>query len=252
MTDGSGRTLDSQAVSVVLPAFNEGEIIMVVLSEVATVLHSAGLTFELLVVDDGSTDGTGEIVAGLAKSTPQVQILTHARNLGYGAAIRTGLEVARFPVTVIMDTDGQYLASDLLPALAALQGVAGVIGVRAHRADSLYRLSLAKFGRLLGQSVFPTGVVDVNCGLKVFRTQLLQSAPLRSSGGFISTEIVRRLNDAGGGIRQLTVGHLQRLTGRASGGSLRVVCRTLFDGWLELRTSRQRQPYTNSQHSGDQ
>src|SRR4029453_6151459 len=100
-------------LSLVMPAFNEAAGIAEAVAEAHEALTGLGYEFEIVVVDDGSTDGTGTAVADLSALWPDVRLVTHSSNLGCGAALRTGFEAARFELVAFTDADGQFFLEDL-------------------------------------------------------------------------------------------------------------------------------------------
>ena len=122
---GAGSVPLSEPVTIIVPAYNEAEGIGAVLDTIINCMHDAGVQYELLVVDDGSTDGTGAIV-----EEKGVRILRHKFNKGYGASIKTGIRQARYPLMAIIDADGTYPVDALLRLLACMSEYDMAIGAR--------------------------------------------------------------------------------------------------------------------------
>jgi glycosyltransferase involved in cell wall biosynthesis len=214
-------------LSVVLPCFNEVENVGDAISQTRTAACRVAAAHEVIVVDDGSTDGTGEVVEAIARRDPAVRLTTHPENLGYGAALRTGIAEARQPWTLLTDADLQF-DLDELDRLAECSSTHDVIvGRRLQRRDPLHRRVNAAAWNALVNAVFKLPVHDVDCAFKLARTDLLQSLDLRSGGATISPELLVKSIAAGASIAEMDVVHRPRQNGRQSGARPRVILRAL-------------------------
>jgi glycosyltransferase involved in cell wall biosynthesis len=207
------------SVTLVLPAFDEAENIDAVLRQALDVLPRVTKEFEIVVVDDGSSDAT----AALAARHEGVQTLRHERNRGYGAALRTGLRAARMDWVFFTDADLQFDLEDLRDLIGASSEFDVVAGYRASRQDPLGRLLLAWGWGLLIRVVYGLRVRDVDCAFKLIRRRVLDAIPIESVGAFVNTELLVRARAAGFRIRQVPVRHFPRGAGRASGARPRVM-----------------------------
>ena len=206
------------ALSVVLPALNEADNLALMVRRVATVLDGLGITGEIIVVDDGSTDGTAAVAASLP-----VTLLCHPRNRGYGAALRTGFAAARGQRIFFTDSDQQFDLAELAGLLHAAERADIAVGYRQVRRDPLYRrLNAAAWGRLV-RRLFALPVRDINCAFKVFRREVVEQIELCSTGAFINTELLARAQAAGFTIAEIPVGHYIRPTGQATGARPAVI-----------------------------
>jgi glycosyltransferase involved in cell wall biosynthesis len=222
------------AVSLVLPAHDEAANIGEAIEGARRVLARATEVYEIIVVDDGSRDET----AAIAASFPEVRVVRHDRNRGYGAALRSGFRAARKPWVALMDADLQFDPEDLARLFDASEGVDIVAGYRAPRRDPPARRLLGAAWTALIRVLFRLPVRDVDCALKLFRKALLDALPLASDGAFINAEILVRARAHEARVRQIPVRHLPRLSGRSSGANLRVIARAVRE-LIELRRGLQ-------------
>src|SRR5262249_7680581 len=184
--------VNDQVLSLVLPAYNEEAVISRAVTEAVEALATLRLRFEVIVVNDGSTDRTGAISEELAGERPCVRVFHHERNRGYGAALRTGFEAAWFDHVAFTDADCQFDLRDLGRMLPLAQRAEVVVGYRVRRQDSWRRRFYSWGYNRLVRSLLRTGVRDVDCALKVFRAEALAQLLPESRGFFVNTEMVTR------------------------------------------------------------
>jgi glycosyltransferase involved in cell wall biosynthesis len=212
-------------LSVVVPVHDEeaaiGEVVRALVPEVARVASR----FEVVVVDDGSTDDTAGVLEQLARTTPCLRVVRHGANRGYGAALRSGFGVARYAWVLVIDGDGQFDPAELGCFVAALDGHDGVIGYRARRADPLLRRVNTAAWNGLVRRLFGLTTRDLNCAFKLLPTALVQDRLLVADGAVISAEILVRAARAGYRLAEVPIEHRPRRAGRASGARLHVVAR---------------------------
>jgi glycosyltransferase involved in cell wall biosynthesis len=226
-------------LSIVLPCFNEeGNLADVVRG---AVLAAANVTeqFEVVIVDDGSTDDTAEIGAALAERHPQVRFVMHLTNRGYGAAVRTGIAACRMPYVLLTDADLQFDLGELETFLPRLEEADVVVGYRLRRNDPPSRRLAASGWNWLVRLLYGLPFKDVDCAFKLFPRELVQGLQLQSSGAVFSTELLVRARETGAGLAEVGVHHYPRVSGRASGGNPRVVVRA-FRELLRLHPSLHR------------
>jgi glycosyltransferase involved in cell wall biosynthesis len=229
-----------EALSYFFPAHDEAENIEALVAEALVELPRVARRFEVLCVDDGSRDGTAGIADRLAAEHPDVvRVVHHPVNRGYGAAVRTGLGAARFPLICFTDGDRQFRLADLASLVARLSqgGPSGttadvVAGFRIRRADPPIRLAYARVYRACLRLFFGLAVRDPDCACKLFRRQALEGVRVESGGAFLSAELLIKISERGGRIVEQGVPHYPRTAGRASGADPRVVARAVRDFWL--------------------
>lgn len=232
-------------LSLVIPAFNEAEVIGRAVEEAEAALRGAFARYEILVVDDGSTDDTAAVVKRLLPSAPNTRLIPHRLNLGYGAALRTGFEAARFPLVAFTDADCQFDLADLGRMVPLTVESPVVVGYRVDRQDPWRRRFLSRGYNLLARTLLGTGVRDVDCALKVFRREALANLLPEAHGFFVNSEMLTRARQLRYAVAEVPVAHRPRLGG-ASKVSLREVPRTFRTlvgfWWREVAFRRPRSP----------
>jgi glycosyltransferase involved in cell wall biosynthesis len=223
-----------RGVSIVLPCYDEAENVERAIDEATAAGELVADAHEILVVDDGSTDGTRERAQARALVDPRVRVLVHEGNRGYGAAVRTGLEAARLEWIFLTDADLQFDLTELARFAPLAPSSDIVAGYRTHRADPPHRTVNAAAWNLLVRRVFGVPLRDVDCAFKLMRRETVQALPLTAEGAMVSAELVTRALGAGARLAELGVTHRPRPAGRPSGASPRVVLRA----FRELRAVR--------------
>jgi dolichol-phosphate mannosyltransferase len=165
-------------ISVVVPAYNEVESLPPLFAELRAALAASGRTWELLVVDDGSTDGTAEALAAAAARDPRVVPVVLEKNAGQSAALAAGLSRVRGDIVVTLDADLQNDPADLPKLLAALATADVVSGVRAKRNDSWVRRVSSKIANATRRAVLGDPVTDIGCSFKAYRREVLEGLPM--------------------------------------------------------------------------
>ena len=223
-------------LSYFFPAHNEEANLAGLVEEALETLPGLAETFEIIAVNDGSKDGTAAIADALAAAHPDiVRAVHHPTNLGYGAALRTGLGAARYELVAFTDGDRQFKVVDigrLTERIAAADAPDVVVGFRIKRADPLIRTLYARAYRLANRIFFGLKVTDVDCACKLFRREALDGLRVESGGAFFSAELLIKLQAAGRSVAQVGVPHYARTLGSATGAKPSVVFRAVKDFWL--------------------
>lgn len=212
-------------ISLIIPAYNEAEVIAQAVREACAALAAAFAQYEILVVDDGSSDDTAQVVERLRPGHRGVQLIRHRVNRGYGAALRTGFDAARFDLVAFTDADCQFDLADLgnMASLAAEYAI--VAGYRVQRKDPARRRFFSWGYNRLTRFLLGTGVRDIDCALKIFHREVLSQLLPDSRGFFVNTEMVTRARQLGLAITEVPVTHRPRASGQSK-VSLREVPRT--------------------------
>ncbi|MDG1479657.1 MAG: glycosyltransferase family 2 protein [Myxococcota bacterium] len=212
------------ALSVVLPAFNEAGNIAATVQRAVAVLEPLGLSSEIIVVDDGSTDQTATIAAGLP-----VRLICHPDNLGYGAALRSGFAAARGERVFFTDADQQFDLSELPGLLLASSEADIAVGYRQVRRDPLHRRLNAAAWRVLVRRLLDVPVRDINCAFKIIHRRVLEQVTLSSTGALINAELLSQARAGGFSVVEIPVSHYPRITGQQTGARPAVILRALSE-----------------------
>jgi glycosyltransferase involved in cell wall biosynthesis len=229
-----GEGMRVPELSYFFPAHDEAENVEALVVEALDALPRLAERFEVICVDDGSRDGTGAIADRLVVAHPGVvRVVHHPTNLGYGAAVRSGLAAAAFPLVCFTDGDRQFRVADLERLLRSLPatGADVVAGYRIKRADPALRLAYARAYRSSLRLFFGLRVRDPDCACKLFRRAALEGVAVESEGAFLSAELLIKIEARGRRIVETGVPHHPRTAGRASGADPRVILRAIRDFW---------------------
>jgi dolichol-phosphate mannosyltransferase len=220
-----------------MPAFNEEEVLPHSLAEAVAVLSRLCGRWELVMVDDGSTDATPSILAEAARREPRIRVLTHPVNLGYSAALIHGFAACRLEAIFYTDADAQFDFEDLRHAWPMLSESDMVAGWRRDRQDSRLRRFASGVFNLLQSTVLGVRARDVDCAFKLFRRSYFERVRLSSQGFLIDSELFARASRAGLRVTQLPVTHRARKGGRSSIHPA-TIGRTLLHLWRLSRDLR--------------
>lgn len=219
-----------ESFSIVLPCYNEEANIASTVHDVLSWFAKEGISGEVVVVNDGSSDGTGIVLSELEKQHPELVVVTHERNRGYGSAVRSGMDRASKEWIGYMDSDGQFKASDFSKLLPFTSGHALISGRRRKRADPFMRKVNAKGFALLNLIVLGIWVRDINCAMKLFRRDIWPKVrPEFATGALFNAEVFYRARRQGIAWKQCYVEHYPRRAGRQTGANLKVIARMFRD-----------------------
>jgi glycosyltransferase involved in cell wall biosynthesis len=232
-------------VSCVMPAYNEREIIDCAVRRVRESLERLTAEFEIIVVDDGSTDGTGRVLDEMADR--RLRVIHFAENTGYGRALRAGFAAAVHPFVFFTDSDDQFDPDDVGRLLPWVGDADLVVGYRCPRGDGALRSLLSGGYNALVRGMLGLAVRDVNCAFKLIRRDALHRLALSSDGYAINAEMLALAIRAGLRIREVPVHHRLRRAGQSKVG-LGDIPRTLSQV-VELRRTI-RGAVTNGNGSG--
>ena len=229
------------ALSIVLPAYNEEGNIERGVRDAAAAAADLAPPYEIVVVDDGSRDRTGEILARLAAEMgARLRVVRHPVNEGYGAALRDGFRATTGELVFYTDSDNQFDLRELADILPLMKDVDAVLGYRIDRQDPWMRKAVSGGFNRLSSAALGMSVRDLNCSFKLFRGDLIRALPMLSNDFFVDTEMVARIHRAGWRYVQRGVRHYPRTAGRSTVRASDVP-RTLVSlarMWFRLRGER--------------
>jgi glycosyltransferase involved in cell wall biosynthesis len=229
------------SLSVIFPAFNEEESIPTLIELARRVLPDLAETWEIIVVNDGSQDTTSAICDELAAAHPQVHTIHHSTNLGYGAALKSGIIAAKHDLIFFTDSDGQFDLKELRQLIRWSKQYQIVAGYRKKRRDPPHRLLNALGWKVLVRIVLGLKVRDIDCAFKLFHREVFNHVQIRSVGAMVNTEILAQAIRLGMRMHEVEVSHFQRKYGKPSGANMRVILKA-FRELIKLGRGLRRVP----------
>lgn len=215
-------------ISIVIPAYNEKENIEEVVNKSKAVLEKLKKKFEILIVNDGSVDNTGDICNNLSKNDRKIRIIHHNKNLGIGAALQTLFKNAKGELIFFIPADGQQDILEITNFLEAIKDCDIVCGYRKKRIDPFYRRLNSQFWNFLVRVFFGLKIKDLNW-VKMYRSEVFKNITLNSDGAFLDSEILVKAKKRGFRIKELSTNHFPRKFGKPSGNNPLVVLRAFKD-----------------------
>ena len=230
-------------LSVFFPAYNDsGTIASLVIAARQT---AASLTsdFEVIVVNDGSADATARIVDELARTYPEVRVVHHAANRGYGAALRSGFAAATRELIFYTDGDAQYDPSEMAILWNALRSDVDLVnGYKISRSDPLHRVVIGRVYHHTVKLLFGLKIRDVDCDFRLLRRSIFDRVSLETSSGVICLEMMKKIQDAGFMVAEVPVHHYHRAYGKSQFFNFRRLFKTAIDVgalWFALVARRE-------------
>ena len=212
-------------ISAFFPAYNEEANITALAEKTSKVLSGLCEDYEVIIVNDGSKDKTGEVAAALAARDKHIVAINHEKNMGYGAAVKTGMYAAKFEWVFFTDGDGQFDVSEIGLLVKLTDKYDFVNGFRIKRADGFMRkLNAFECGTMV-KLLFNFHVKDVDCAFKLFKKEILDRAMIESEGALVSTELLAKTKKMGYKIGEVGVHHYPRTAGTQTGAKLKVILR---------------------------
>lgn len=228
------------SVSVFFPCFNDEKTIGSLVRGAKKVLEKAAAKYEIIVIDDGSSDGSREVLRKLKPEINNLRLVFHRQNRGYGGALRSGFKAAKYDLVFYTDGDGQYDVNDLELMFPLLTPDIDVVnGIKMFRNDPWYRIVAGNIYNLFVRNLFGIDIFDTDCDFRLIRNSLMKKITLKCNSGAICVELVRKLQDAGAGFRQVSVHHHPRKYGKSQFFNYKKVLDTgveLTKLWFRLNT----------------
>lgn len=229
-------------LSIFFPFWNEEKNIERVVKSAIPVAENVAQKWEIIMVDDGSSDRTFEIAQNLSKKNKNLRVVSHIPNRGYGAALKEGFTNTRYKNVVFTDGDGQFDFSEVIKFVEKIGDADIVIGYRKKRQDNFIRHLLMNLLKIWDFIFFGFHFRDIDCGFKMFtRDAVRELLPLRSEGAMITTEILAKAKIKKLKIKEVEITHHPRLYGGQSGANFFVIIRAILEGfvlWLDIQNKR--------------
>jgi glycosyltransferase involved in cell wall biosynthesis len=235
MVPASSRT---PSLSVFFPAYNDGGTIASLVIRAVQVASRLTPDFEVIVVNDGSSDTTREIADELARTYPHVRVVHHPKNRGYGGALQTGFRSATKELIFYTDGDAQYDPAELSRLWSRMTADADLVnGYKISRSDPFHRIVIGRLYHHIVSTLFGLTVRDVDCDFRLMRREIFNRVKLERDTGVICLEMMRKIQDAGFRIVETPVHHYHRTHGQSQFFNLRRVFWTGVDVlklWVHL------------------
>lgn len=219
-----------EGISVFFPAYNDAPSLPRLIEKTFEVLAAHGRDFEVIAVNDGSKDRTGEVLEELRqKFGDRLRIVTHEHNRGYGGALRSGFAAATKDLVFYTDGDGQYDVGELPKLLQAMRPDTGLVnGYKLERNDPGHRILIGHLYNRFARFIFGIRIRDVDCDFRLVRRELVEQVELTSTSGVICVELVRKLELTGCNVVEVGVHHYPRLHGRSQFFRIRSLATTFY------------------------
>ncbi|UCC22953.1 MAG: glycosyltransferase family 2 protein [Planctomycetota bacterium] len=234
-TGADSRGQVPASVSVFFPCYNEQDNVARVVEQALAVLKKLNADFEVIIVDDGSSDATGRIADEISQSDGRIKVVHHPTNLGYGAALQSGFKAATKEFVFYTDGDGQFDINEMPPLLPLMAQYDIVSCYRLNRRDPFIRKVNGWCWTKLVCLLFGMKIRDIDCAFKLYKREIFDNIELTSAGALIDTEILARAIRRDYRITQRGVHHHPRTAGAQTGANLRVICRA-FKELFKLRS----------------
>lgn len=205
-----------KSISVFFPAYNDGATIGKMVNDAVSILNSLSNDYEIIVINDGSTDNTKQVLNELGKKNDRIKIIHHLRNKGYGQALKAGFANSTKDLIFYTDSDGQYDVKELPLLLSCMKdGVDVVNGYKISRSDSIYRIILGKIYYWIVSRIFYLRLKDITCDFRLIKRSVFDKIKLESDSGAICVEMIKKIQDAGFVTVEVPVRHYSRRYGRS-------------------------------------
>jgi glycosyltransferase involved in cell wall biosynthesis len=226
------------SISVFFPAYNDAGTIASMVVSARMAVRELTDDFEIVVVNDGSRDHTADVLTELESVIPELRVVQHEKNQGYGGALRTGFASAAKELVFYTDGDAQYDPREVKALVEVMDdGVDFVNGYKIGRSDPFHRVIIGRLYHWTVRIAFRLKLRDVDCDFRLFRKSIFDRVALNKSSGVICVELMKKVQDAGYSIREVPVHHYHRAYGKSQFFNFPRVIRTLYDLsrlWVDL------------------
>ena len=237
------QTPPGTGLSVFFPAYNDSGTIASLVIAARKAAQQLTPDFEIIVVNDGSHDATAEIADELARTYPEVRVVHHPRNRGYGGALRSGFEAATRDLIFYTDGDAQYDPSEMANLWRRFDDSVDLVnGYKISRSDPFHRVVIGRIYHHTVKRLFGLRVRDVDCDFRMMRRSIFDTVVLEKNSGVICLEMMKKIQDAGFRIAEVPVHHYHRAFGTSQFVNLRRLAKTALDVarlWVALVIRRE-------------
>ncbi len=224
-------TTKYKSISVFFPAYNEEANVKKSVLQIKAVIEKLFNKYEIIVINDGSSDDTGKIADKLSEKYHQVKVVHHNSNRGYGGALISGFNKAQYDLVFFTDADLQFDLKEITKLLKFIDNYDVVIGYRKPRRDPFMRLVNAWGWKWLNYLLFGLRVRDIDCAFKLFTKKAIKSINIKSFGAMVSAEFLIKLKKKGYSFKEIPVSHLPRNAGNPTGAKPYVIIKAFKELW---------------------
>lgn len=226
------------SISVFFPCYNDGKSIIGLVEDTDKILKSITSDYEIIVIDDGSSDSSREVLRKAAKRFKRLKTIFHEVNKGYGGALQSGFRESSKELIFYTDGDGQYDVKEL-PILLSLMtpDVDFINGIKMERGDTAERVFAGNLHRFVTRWIFWLPIYDTDCDFRLIRKKIIDKIKLTSNSGSICPELVKKAQFAGAKFREVSIHHYERKHGRSQFFRLSKIISTYLDIgrlWIDL------------------
>ena len=230
MTRPSPSDTAAPGLSVFFPVYNDGGTIASMVITADTAARRLTDDYEIIVVNDGSSDATAEVLQELTRLNLRVRIVDHPTNRGYGAALRSGFAAATKDLVFYTDGDAQYDPREMTVLWDRLTADVDMVnGFKINRSDPLHRIIIGRVYHNTVKLLFGLRLRDVDCDFRLLRRRIFERVTLEKSSGVICLEMMKKIQDAGFRVAEEPIHHYHRAYGRSQFFNVRRLVRTAVD-----------------------
>jgi len=229
------------SISVFFPVYNDEKTIPKLISTIVPILKRVSNDYEIILVNDCSTDNSGKVIERLAKKYKKIKVIHHKQNKGYGGALKTGFSNAKKEWVFYTDGDGQYDVRELKKIIPLMDHADVVNGYKIKRSDSYSRKFFGALYKYLVNFLFGLRMKDVDCDFRLMKRKVFNGIKLESNSGFMVAEMMSKIQKNGFKIKEVPVHHYSRLEGRSQFFKISRVINVfseLFIQWRKMISKR--------------
>lgn len=227
----------NKSISVFFPAYNDEATVERMVSDAVCILDELTDDYEVVIVDDGSNDNTGDIIDELAGRNKKIKVIHHDKNKGYGGALKSGFNNSTKELIFYTDTDGQYDIREMIKLLPWIDEYDFIYGNRIRRSDHLLRVVIGYIYGVLVRIMFNLRYKDITCDFRLFKKSILSNFDLKSNSAAICVELLKKIQNNRFKVKTVIVNHYFRKFGRSQAIKPRqilILLKELVQLWYEL------------------